>query len=81
MAWCEGEIAIARPPVTGKSGGIVLHFFPDGRVEGDMDCGVDGPDPKAALSKRDARRKLTDRACLKEIPSPFHGRKKPPQWH
>lgn len=77
----RGEITIARPPVKGKSGGIVLDFFPDGAVEGDRDSGVDGPAPKVTLSKRDARRKLTDRACLKEIPSPFHGRKKPPRWN
>ncbi len=81
MAWCEGEITVTRPPVKDKSGGIVLHFFPDGRVEGDMDFDVDGPDPKVALSKRDAQRKLADRACLKEIPNPFYGRKKPAQWN
>lgn len=68
MAWCEGEITITRSPVKGKSGGIVLHFFPDGHVEGDMNFQVDGPDPKVALSMRDEQRKLTGRACLKKFP-------------
>nr|WP_249183571.1 DUF3304 domain-containing protein [Burkholderia ambifaria] len=81
MAWCEGEITVTRPPVKDKSGGIVLHFFPDGRVEGDMDFGADGPDPKVALAKRDEQRKLTGRACVKEISNPFYGRKKPAQWN
>ncbi|MCA8281619.1 DUF3304 domain-containing protein [Burkholderia cepacia] len=81
MAWCEGEITITRSPVKGKSGGIVLHFFPDGHVEGDMNFQVDGPDPKVAISMRDEQRKLTGRACLKEIPNPFYGRKKPAQWN
>ena len=79
-AWCEGEITVTRPPEKDASNSIVLHFYPDGRVEGDMDTyrpwhrqSV----PKVDIAKRNEQPKLTGRACLKEIANPFYGRKKP----
>ncbi len=81
IAWCEGEITVTRPPVKDKSGGLLLHFFPDGRVEGDMDFSVDGQPVKVDIAKRNEQPKLTGRSCLKEIPNPFYGRKKPAQWN
>lgn len=39
--------------VKDKSGGIVLYFFFDGWVEGDMDFEVDGLDLKVVLFKCD----------------------------
>jgi len=81
MAWCEGEITVTRPPVKGKDGNVLLHFFPDGRVEGDMDFSLDRAPTKVKISQRDDQRKLTGRACLKEIPNPIYGRKKPAQWN
>ncbi len=80
-AWCEGEITVTRPPIKDKFGGLMLHFFPDGRVEGDIDQSVEGPAPKVPFSQRGQLPKLTGRACLKEIPNPYYGRKKPPQWN
>lgn len=81
MAWCEGEITVTREPVKGESGGLVLHFFPDGRVEGDMDLTVEGQPAKVDIARRNEQPRLTGRACLKEIPNPFYGRKKPVHWN
>lgn len=81
MAWCEGEITITRPPIKDKDGNVLLHFFPDGRVAGDMDFSLGRAPTKVELSRRDDQPKLTDRACVKEIPNPFYGRKKPAQWN
>ncbi|WP_244126285.1 DUF3304 domain-containing protein [Burkholderia gladioli] len=81
MAWCEGEITITRPPIKDKNSGLLLHFFPDGRVEGDMDLFVGTIPTKVDIAKRNDQPKLTDRPCLKEISNPFYGRKKPVQWN
>ena len=78
-AWCEGEITITKPPIKDKAGGLLLHFFPDGRVEGDMDFSKEVPPPKVELAKRDEQPKLEGRPCLKEIANPFYGKKKPVQ--
>jgi hypothetical protein len=75
--WCEGEITVTRPPIKDKISGIVLHFFANGHVDGDMNFRTEQSPPKVQLSKRDEQPKLTGRACLKEIPNPFYGRKKP----
>ncbi len=80
-AWCEGEITVTRPPNKDKSGGLMLHFFPDGRVEGDIDQSVEGPAPKVPFSQRGRLPKLAGRACLKEVPNPYYGRQKPLQWN
>ncbi|MDR2853475.1 MAG: DUF3304 domain-containing protein [Burkholderiaceae bacterium] len=76
-AWCEGEITVTRPPIKDKISGIVLHFFADGHVDGDMNFRAEQSPPKIELSKRDEQPELTVRACLKEISNPFYGRKKP----
>ncbi|MDR2853476.1 MAG: DUF3304 domain-containing protein [Burkholderiaceae bacterium] len=76
-AWCEGEITVTHPPIKDKWGGLILHFFPDGHVEGDMDFSTEQPPQKVELSKRDEQPRLMGQACLKEIPNPFYGRKKP----
>ncbi len=81
MAWCEGEITVTQPPIKDKSGGLLLHFFPDGRVEGDMNLVTERDPVKADITKRNALPKLTGRPCLKEIPNPYYGRKKPVQWN
>ena len=80
-AWCEGEITIDRPPEKGASNSIILHFYPDGRVESEMDA-YDNLDhqrsiPRVDIAKRNEQPKLTGRACLKEIANPFYGRKEP----
>lgn len=72
LAWCEGFIILTRtPPKTGDSY-IVLHFYPDGRVEADIDG-----EPRVEINKRHKPSRLVDKACLKQIPNPFYGRKKP----
>lgn len=81
MAWCEGEITITRPPIKDTDGNVLLHFFPDGRVDGDMDSSLGRAPTKVGFSRRDDQPKLTGRACLKEIPNPFYGRRKPAQWN
>ncbi|MDR2853473.1 MAG: DUF3304 domain-containing protein [Burkholderiaceae bacterium] len=77
IAWCEGEITITRPPIKDRVSDLILHFFPDGHVEGDIIIGEDQQLAKVTLSKRDEQPKLTGHACLKEIQNPFYGRKKP----
>jgi hypothetical protein len=81
MAWCEGEITITQPPLKDKTSGILMHFFPDGRVEGDMNFVIDRRPVKVDIAKRNELPKLVGRPCLKEIPNPFYGRKKPVQWN
>ena len=78
-AWCEGEITIDRPPEKDASNSIILHFYPDGRVEGEMYVNTGGilPEPRVDIAKRNEQPKLTGRACLKEIANPFYGRKQP----
>jgi len=79
-AWCEGEIVVTRGPVKGKSSYLILHFYPDGRIEGDMQSFSD-LDPKVDIKKRDELPILKDRPCLKEIPNPYFGKKKPTQMN
>lgn len=81
MVWCEGEIMVMWLFVKDKSGGIVLYFFFDGWVEGDMDFEVDGLDLKVVLFKCDVQCKLVDCVCLKEIFNLFYGCKKLVQWN
>ncbi|MDR2853474.1 MAG: DUF3304 domain-containing protein [Burkholderiaceae bacterium] len=76
-AWCEGEVTITHPPIKDKWSNIILHFFPNGHVDGDMYFSIESSIPKVELSKRDEQQKLIGRACLKEIQNPFYGRKKP----
>jgi hypothetical protein len=80
LAWCEGEITVTRPPLKGLPSDLVLHFYPDGRVAGDIEYDIH-PDASADISSRDSFPKLSERACLKEIPNPFFGRKRPISIH
>ncbi|MBN3851849.1 DUF3304 domain-containing protein [Paraburkholderia sp. Ac-20340] len=80
-AWCEGEITITQPPLKDKTSGILLHFFPDGRVEGDMNFVIDRQPVKVDIARRNEQPKLSGRACLKEISNPLYGRKKPVHWN
>jgi hypothetical protein len=79
-AWCEGEITVTRPPIRTRTSDLVLHFYPDGRVEGDVEYGS-GPASRVDISRRDDLPKLAGRSCLKEIPNPFFGRKRPISTH
>ena len=79
LTWCEGEITVDRPPEKGASNAIMLHFYPDGRVEGEMYVNTGGmqPKPRVDIAKRYEQPKLEGRACLKEIANPLYGRKHP----
>jgi hypothetical protein len=79
-AWCEGEIDVARGPTKGMGSDLILHFYPDGRVEGDVEI-VTGPVARVDIRKRDELPVLTDRPCLKEVPNPYFGKKKPIQMN
>lgn len=76
LAWCEGFITLNRPPSRIEHAYIVLHFFPDGSVEGDING-----EPRVQISKHHELPKLINRACIKQIPNPFYGRKKPVRFN
>lgn len=79
-AWCEGEIEITRGPVKGKGEDLILHFYPDGHIEGAFEQ-VTGPVSRVDIKKRDELPVLKDRPCLKEIPNPYFGKKRPIQMN
>jgi len=79
-AWCESEIVVARGPVKGKGEDLILHFYPDGHIEGAFEQ-VTGPVSTVDIKKRDELPVLKDRPCLKEIPNPYFGKKKPTQMN
>lgn len=67
LAWCEGFITVTRSPSRIEHAYVVLHFFPDGRVEGDING-----EPRVEVNRRHELPKLTDKACIKQIPNPFY---------
>lgn len=75
-AWCAGEIIVHAHPPKDKSSSLLLYFYPDGHVEGDIDL-VLGIKEGPGIDKRDALPRLEGQACLQEIPNPFYGKKKP----
>lgn len=80
-AWCEGEIVIDRPPEkrngSNPHGSIVLHFYPDGRIEGEMPYFMDDNVlERVDIAKRNAQPVLKDRPCLKQINNPYFGKKR-----
>jgi hypothetical protein len=78
-AWCEGEITVTREPRRSLPSDLILHFYPDGRAQGDIEFEIH-PATDADIAKRDAFPRLCGRACLKEVPNPFFGRKRPPPY-
>jgi len=79
-AWCEGEIEVLHPPVPGRGGELIIHYYPDGHIEGDVDHSTEDAS-KVDIKKRDELPVLKDRPCLKEIPNPYFGKKKPTQMN
>jgi hypothetical protein len=84
-AWCEYEIEVKEqfgelfgPPYPyRKRNQMLLYFYPDGTVKGHLEFGADSDIPLEEITKRDQLPKLKDRACLKEVPNPFYGKRKP----
>jgi hypothetical protein len=75
-AWCEGEIEIKHPPLRGRRGDLIIHFFPDGHIEGDIDHGS-GDVSRVDIKKRAEQQTLIGRPCLKQVNNPYFGKKKP----
>lgn len=75
-AWCSGELEIKHAPVRAHGDNLLLHFYPDGHVEADV-VDAEGAAPRLDIRKRDQLPVLTDRPCLKEVPNPYFGKKKP----
>ena len=75
-AWCEGEIAVQRPPAPGKVSYLVLHYFPDGHVEGDIEYSGEVK-TRVPIASRGDLPVLNGQGCLQEVPNPFYGKKKP----
>ena len=74
-AWCEGEIVIAHAPVRHHDDNMLLHFYPDGHVEGDV-VDIEGDASRVDFNKRNDLPRLEDRPCLKEVSNPYFGKKK-----
>jgi hypothetical protein len=72
LAWCEGFIILTHPPSRIEEAYIALHFFPDGRVESDING-----EPKVDIAKRHELPTLLNKVCIKQIPNPFYGKKNP----
>ncbi|WP_161974618.1 DUF3304 domain-containing protein [Piscinibacter terrae] len=75
-AWCEAEIQVQHVPRRDKKEDLVIHFFSDGHIEGDI-VPNEGVVPKVELRKRDEQAKLEGKACLKEVSNPYFGKPKP----
>jgi hypothetical protein len=88
-AWCEYEIEIKEPfnellgvmPYPNMRRNVmVLYFFPDGTVKGHMEFPSDAEVPigyRVDIKLRDQLPTIKDKACLKEIPNPLYGKRKP----
>jgi hypothetical protein len=84
-AWCEGEVEIKEtynepygPPFPYRTRNkLILYFYPNGTVQGHLDYGVDSDIKIADITKRDELPTLKGRACIKEVPNPFYGKKRP----
>jgi len=79
-AWCEGEIEVTRAPASNKIAGLTVHIYPDGHIEGDVVASSEDL-PRVDIKRRDELPILRDRPCLKEVPNPYFGRKKPIQMN
>lgn len=75
-AWCEGEVTVTRAPLKDLPSDLVLHFYPDGTVQGEIEHD-DGPLSRVPIVARDNLPRLAGKACVKEIPNPFFGRRRP----
>jgi hypothetical protein len=76
-AWCEGEITVTHPPTKSNGGDLIIHFFPDGHIEGDV-AEISGNDAsRMNIGERGRYLGVQDRACIKEIANPYFGKKKP----
>jgi hypothetical protein len=75
-AWCESDITIEHPPRSDRISELIIHYYPDGRIDGDIISG-DVDATQVDISQRDALPVLKDRACLKEVSNPYFGKKKP----
>jgi hypothetical protein len=84
-AWCEYEFEVEEkfgepfgPPYPQRyRDQMVLYFFPDGTVQGHLEFAVDSDIQLVDIAKRNELAKLKDRPCLKEVPNPFYGKKRP----
>jgi len=74
-AWCEYEVKINTAPDKTKNEMLVLNFYPDGTVSGELQ---DSPS-HASVDFRDRRKlsTLTGSHCVRQIPNPKFGKKAP----
>lgn len=88
-AWCEAIVTLNKPlpPIPGH---FVLHFYPDGRVEGDVSALKHDPsrdptyspldnaeEPRHTERDRPTLKTLRGAPCIKEVPNPYFGTKRP----
>jgi hypothetical protein len=88
-AWCEYEIEVVEkfgekygkvPHLNMMRDELVLYFHLDGTVTGhlEFDIEADATYPyRLDIAQRNQRPKLKQGACLKEIPNPLYGKRKP----
>ncbi|RZI83378.1 MAG: DUF3304 domain-containing protein [Rubrivivax sp.] len=75
-AWCEGEILVQHGPRRNRKSYLIVHFFPDGHIEGDVDYSGEVVS-RVDVTKRFELPVLRERACLKQIENPYFGKPKP----
>jgi hypothetical protein len=88
-AWCEYEIEVKEkfnelhgvmPYPNMRRDKLMLYFFPDGTIKGHLEFPADAEVPfegRVDIALRDQLPRLKDKVCLKEIPNPFYGKRKP----
>jgi hypothetical protein len=75
-AWCEAEISVHGHPSKEKSSSLLLSFYPDGHVEGEIDDPI-ARSARPGIDKRNVLPRLAGQACMREIPNPFYGKTRP----
>ena len=75
-AWCEGEINVEHAPSRDRNSNLIIHYYPDGHIEGDV-VSSEGDASKVDIKKRDKLPVLKGRVCLREVPNPYFGKTKP----
>jgi hypothetical protein len=91
-AWCEGEVEIKEEFIPLRSDtqtmirkDMMLYFYPDGTVKGHLleygRTADETPVEPVDITKRDELPTLKGHACIKEVPNPFYGKKRPISIH
>lgn len=78
--WCETTVTIHTPPPA-DPGYLILHFYPDGHVEGEISAlkNIEAEAPRYTAQNRGDLAQLVGKPCKKQIDNPYYGTKRPVQ--